>query len=448
MRLLKSNGDTDIVVWGEEQVSQYATPIDRTITVSLDGSYSTVKVYDPLSGTTAVETLSNVSSVTLDLTDHPLIIEVDPTTSTAGTESTNDTQIVAGTPGQITDSAGNVWTLTSGTDLLVVNGVTQAGSATVSNMAYVNHTIWAEAGGNWYSADYSGGTVNVLSGPASTPLESPNLSTFAAGTSSEITDSAGNVWTLTSGTDLLTVNGVTQTGSATVSNMAYVNHTVWAEAYGSWYSADYSGGTVNVLSGPAATPLESPDETEILTGDTTDTITDHSGNVWALDSSSYLTLNGAADTSFVQQEVAYVDQTVWIQTGGNWYSLATSDGTLATLSVTGENGTTSPVGPSDDAMAMVHASLVSANLGQAAVTPQFIQPSPAPAATATHPGAPTLASLIADSHASHDVIGTMGLPTVPAHAADLHAADTTIPPTSGFFAHFAQDTSHPVLMAH
>jgi hypothetical protein len=46
------------------------------VTVHLGGTHASVTVYDPTTGTTAVRTLSNVSSVGLTLSDHPLILAI------------------------------------------------------------------------------------------------------------------------------------------------------------------------------------------------------------------------------------------------------------------------------------------------------------------------------------------------------------------------------------
>jgi hypothetical protein len=46
------------------------------VTVNLGGTHASVTVYDPTAGTTAVRTLSNVSSVGLTLSDHPLILAI------------------------------------------------------------------------------------------------------------------------------------------------------------------------------------------------------------------------------------------------------------------------------------------------------------------------------------------------------------------------------------
>jgi hypothetical protein len=87
MELQKSSGATDIVVWNEPEIWNEATGTEVTAptqnaTVNLGATYQTVKVFDPLTSTSPIATLSNVSSVSLGLTDHPLIVEVEPSTVT------------------------------------------------------------------------------------------------------------------------------------------------------------------------------------------------------------------------------------------------------------------------------------------------------------------------------------------------------------------------------
>ena len=83
MLMEKSNGAFDIVVWNEAQLwnqtnnSEYSVA-PTTVTVSLGNVYQTVEVFDPLIGSTPVETLQDVNSVSIGLTDHPLIVEVEP----------------------------------------------------------------------------------------------------------------------------------------------------------------------------------------------------------------------------------------------------------------------------------------------------------------------------------------------------------------------------------
>jgi hypothetical protein len=69
--LQKSAGTFDLVVWNERPAGG-----TDTVTVNLGGTHATVKVYDPTTGTSPTQTLTSVASVTVALTDHPVIIEL------------------------------------------------------------------------------------------------------------------------------------------------------------------------------------------------------------------------------------------------------------------------------------------------------------------------------------------------------------------------------------
>ncbi|MDX3967857.1 MAG: RHS repeat protein [Bradyrhizobium sp.] len=89
MVLGKSNGAYELVVWAEPKLWNDATDTEVTnsaqmVTVDLGGVHHTVKVYDTLTGTTAIASYTDVSTITIPVGDHPLIIEIDapPTTPT------------------------------------------------------------------------------------------------------------------------------------------------------------------------------------------------------------------------------------------------------------------------------------------------------------------------------------------------------------------------------
>lgn len=65
----KSNGQFELAVWSEKATGT------NSVTVNLGQTFATVKVYDPTVGTSPTQTLSNVSSVSLTLSDHPVILE-------------------------------------------------------------------------------------------------------------------------------------------------------------------------------------------------------------------------------------------------------------------------------------------------------------------------------------------------------------------------------------
>jgi hypothetical protein len=70
----------DLVLWNDVDVWNEASRTENTIapksvTVQLDHPYASVKVFDPLLGTTAILDAGATGTVTVSLTDHPLIIE-------------------------------------------------------------------------------------------------------------------------------------------------------------------------------------------------------------------------------------------------------------------------------------------------------------------------------------------------------------------------------------
>jgi hypothetical protein len=85
MLMQTSSGNFDLALWAEPTIWNEATESEVTapassVTVSLGATYKSVSVYDPLAGTSPIATYTNVSQVTLSLTDHPLIVQVAPGT--------------------------------------------------------------------------------------------------------------------------------------------------------------------------------------------------------------------------------------------------------------------------------------------------------------------------------------------------------------------------------
>jgi hypothetical protein len=70
--LQKSNGKFELVVWDDRPPGE-ATD---TVVVNLGATYNEVNTYDPTIGTAVQDAHGSASSVTLKLSDHPLIIEI------------------------------------------------------------------------------------------------------------------------------------------------------------------------------------------------------------------------------------------------------------------------------------------------------------------------------------------------------------------------------------
>ncbi|PDT03625.1 calcium-binding protein [Rhizobium chutanense] len=111
----KSDGSYQIIIWNEPDIWNQSidTAIQAATTgvkVNLGSSFGSVKVFDPLTGSTVIKSLSNVSSLTVEVVDHPVIIEVaggggtPPATGHVYGGTGNDTFIVT-SPTQIVDES-------------------------------------------------------------------------------------------------------------------------------------------------------------------------------------------------------------------------------------------------------------------------------------------------------------------------------------------------------
>lgn len=89
----KSSGVYEIVIWNEPTIWNDAThkaiaAAATTATVSFGATAATVSVFDPLVDVTAKAALSSVGQVTVSLTDHPIVVEVNLSAATATATAT------------------------------------------------------------------------------------------------------------------------------------------------------------------------------------------------------------------------------------------------------------------------------------------------------------------------------------------------------------------------
>lgn len=80
MAIIKANTETNIIVWAEPEGVPGA-PI--LVGVNLGEVQTTVNIYDPIIGKEPIQTLRNVNSVRVSVTDHPIIIQVPASNVTA-----------------------------------------------------------------------------------------------------------------------------------------------------------------------------------------------------------------------------------------------------------------------------------------------------------------------------------------------------------------------------
>jgi len=70
--LQKSNGVLELVVWGEQFLGG-----TNDIKINFDKTFKIVRIFNPIVGTDAVETYNNVNSISLSMTNHPYILEIE-----------------------------------------------------------------------------------------------------------------------------------------------------------------------------------------------------------------------------------------------------------------------------------------------------------------------------------------------------------------------------------
>jgi hypothetical protein len=173
--LEKASGVFDLMVWNEAPDWNLSTHSAISVAptnavVNLGATYSTVKIFDPLQGSTAIKTLNNVSSVTLGLTDHPMIIEVAAGTSQLPANPSPDgTQITSASASPIIDQAGNAWTLVQSASQglqIAVNGTVDATTSSVILLKILGGNIVQEnSAANWYSEPGPNGPWTQISPP-------------------------------------------------------------------------------------------------------------------------------------------------------------------------------------------------------------------------------------------------------------------------------------------
>jgi endoglucanase len=273
------------------------------------------------------------------------------------TPSGNDT-VVKGTTGAITDASGNKWTITAAGQV-AVNGVADTTTGNVTELAYVNGTIWQEnKSGLWWGETKPNASWAPTAGTATSPLpptQSPNDTVLKPNTGGAIVDASGNKWTIT-GTGQVAVNGVVDTTTARVTELAWVNNKIWQEnASNLWWGKTSSTAAWSPNAGTATSPLSTTVTISLLETSATVSLSQTSvvatsGNhmVFITGSGNTVNLSGGTDTI----TDTGLNNTYVIPAAGQGYDIFTSNmltagHTLdfrAALAATNWNGLKSTVG--------------------------------------------------------------------------------------------------------
>jgi hypothetical protein len=188
MVLAKSNGAYDLVVWAEPTLWNDTTETEvsnptKSVAVHLAAVHQTVVIYDPLTGTVPIAVYHNIQDFNVPVSDHPLIIEIDPPSVTAPPAA--GASAVTGTAADIVaelsdlNAAGTVKSIT----LTDTHVLTVASEATmkymIANYGAVLSTI---KGGYSFAVTIDGGTWKLTTNYDSTGKQtSTDESAYANG---------------------------------------------------------------------------------------------------------------------------------------------------------------------------------------------------------------------------------------------------------------------------
>jgi hypothetical protein len=244
------------------------------------------------SGSMTINSLSVAYSTTTSSSPPPPPPPPPPSTPSP---SPNDSVVLAGATGSLTDASGNTWTIVAG--VVDENGAAAGYSANVAEIAYVNATIWQEnTSSSWWSWNgtaWSGPGTTTSPLPAAPPIvtASPNDTMVLAGSTAAITDASGNAWTITA-SGQVAVNGIADTTTANVTELAYVNKQVWQEnASNLWWGK--TAPTAAWAPGTSTSPLPAP--VTIASGTTSSTVSQSEVSIVATAGTHILFLKGSGD---------------------------------------------------------------------------------------------------------------------------------------------------------
>ncbi len=172
--------------------------------------------------------------------------------TTGGTDPTpspNGTVVMCST-GDILTAAGNTFALTAGGQI-TENGTVLSITNSVTELAYVNNTLYQEATTQnlWWSYNEAAATWTQTTDPL-TGATSPN-GTVVTSTTGDILTAAGNTFALTAGGQIAE-NGTVMTITNSVTELAYVNTTLYQEATSQnlWWSFNEATGAWTATSDP------------------------------------------------------------------------------------------------------------------------------------------------------------------------------------------------------
>src|SRR5579859_27992 len=205
--LEKSDGSFWLAVWNETRLSGPTSPTDisvpnHTVTLTLAGT-ANIQVFDPLTGTSSVQSANGTTSIALSVPDHPILVEIQPVTAPPA-------------------STGSSQPAPTAQDLAIAIPSTATAYTTQNNAlaGVVINDAWASthSGSMALNLSVAHGTLDISNGTSIVTGQTLHLS----GSLSQLNADLATLGYQASaaGTDTLSVNVWNQGGVSTTSTMA------------------------------------------------------------------------------------------------------------------------------------------------------------------------------------------------------------------------------------
>ena len=332
----KSDGSYWLALWNESNGG-------HTVTLNLANTASQVEVYDPLTGTSAVQTAGDTNSVQINVPDHPVLVEIIPSGSSAPAPSTAGD---SSSPSSSTTTADN----STGSDSTTPAAT---GTNTDTNTAPATSSTASDSSSNGVSV--SAPTDLQTNEGQATPISGVSLSDdYASSNGSQvsvtISDTSGTLstvdaWGNSQSGDSLTLSGTIWQVNAGLANLAYTgngnNDTVTISATdenGGGATQSVAVGDPNSSGGAAVTSSGSGDgnQTSDPTQTTTPTSSSDATSIAANDANPVISVSGTAINASAGDHMIFIaasgdtvtatggTETVQAYQGGN--SITTGDG--------------------------------------------------------------------------------------------------------------------------
>lgn len=267
----KSDGSYWLALWNESNSG-------HTVTLNLASPASEVEVFDPLTGTTAVQSASDTSSLQINVPDHPVLVEIIPAGGTAPPPAQTTTTTTTTTSTQTTPppqpAAGNGMSIAAPASVQDTTGQgTAVAGVSISDPYALSHPDTVTV-----SITDQGGMISTVNAFGATQQGSGASGLTITGTIWQVNAALANLNYSGDGADTIQISATDQDG-----NQASATTTV-------------NGGAGVTPTDPTPTPAPSGNTISIAAGDATPVEAVNSATINASSGDHMIFIAGTNDT--------------------------------------------------------------------------------------------------------------------------------------------------------